>query len=143
MAPFAAVATAINAGLLTVILWKRSSPVMLLSWLACMLTIAGLQYVLVYKESPRWETWFIAGAALSGFAWRSASIIVFRRESLGAQVFLALIIGALAAKAVPVLSPLLNAYVAYILASLLPITIRFLIMRDEIHLPWGLWESDI
>jgi two-component system cell cycle sensor histidine kinase/response regulator CckA len=137
MAPIAHVVTILNAGLVTLIHWRVIAPWVLLTWLTCILTITGLRFWLVRRDSPHWNAWFIMGAALSGIAWGSAAIVMFPLDSLVHQAFLAFVMGGMTAGAIPVLSPLLGAYVAYTLPVLLPITLRFLSWGDELHVTMG------
>lgn len=73
-----------------------------------------------------WEQLALAGALLAGLSWGAASLLLFQDQSAVHQVYLALVIGGMAAGSVTTLSAQLPAAVGFILLAILPLLYRFM-----------------
>ena len=145
--PLAFFATLANGLILALVLWGVVSHRAMVLWLGCLLlvTMARLGFVLKYRrvsaqdrEPRRWGYFFLAGVALSGIIWGSAGIVLFPRESVTHQVFLAFVMGGMVAGAVGVFSAMKKAFLAYALPTFLPIDLQFFLHGGDIHVAMGL-----
>jgi signal transduction histidine kinase/ActR/RegA family two-component response regulator len=85
----------------------------------------------------RSEKFFICGVALSGLAWGSAGIFLYPVESIIYQTFLTFVLGGMAIGSAVAYAVIMRVYLAYMVPSLTPIIVRFLLSGDEIHLAMG------
>lgn len=75
-----------------------------------------------------------AGVYASALVWGSSSLLLFPPEAFSHQVFLAFVVGGMAAASTSVLAPKLSLVLAYLLISLLPLIIRFLLENSSMSL---------
>ena len=134
-APSGFIATLINAGIVTFMLWPSVSHSVLLIWLTLIAVITSARFALVlhYRRTTLlvtqieyWRTRFIVGAGAAGTVWGAAGIVLFSPDSLIAQVLLVFMLGGMAAGGVVSLAPIRGAFFAFFLPTLLPITVRLL-----------------
>jgi signal transduction histidine kinase len=140
------IATLLNAGIVTVVLWKVVARPLLLGWLTLLIVIVLSLFVLLrlyQRRTPTtdrtcfWRTLFIIGVGSGGTVGGAAGVLLFPYESLIHQVFLTFVLGGMAAGAVVVLSPVLTAFLAVFIPTLLPITVQLFLQRDDIHVSMG------
>jgi PAS domain S-box-containing protein len=145
-APASLLTTVVNSVILALVQRTVVSPVVLAAWLACLLCITLIRYLLVlsYRRaasaatgSQRWGTWFLVGTACAGFAWGSAGILLFPGESVIHQVFVAFVLGGMVTGAAAALAPLSKAVLVFMVPALLPVITRFFTKGDEVHLAMG------
>jgi hypothetical protein len=143
------VATAINAVILTLVLWSRISHSILIFWLVFSESIALLRYGLLLRyrksgtteTSDLWGQWFLTGTILAGICWGSAAILMFPVESIPHQAFLAFVLGGMATGAVTAYSVKMGVFLAFTLPASVPIAVRFFAEGDELHLAMGAMAS--
>lgn len=138
--------TILNAAILVFLQWRVISHAVLIAWLAYMVTLSLARSVLAYRywrtppppfKDDRWGIWYTTGVALAGLGWGSAGVFLFPEESLKHQVFLAFVLGGMGAGAATVLSSLREAFLAFIIPTMLPITVRFFAQGDDVHVAMG------
>ncbi len=88
------------------------------------------------ERLPLWERRAIGGALLSGSLWGAGVLLLFPHEAFY-QVFVAFVIGGMAAGAGAGLSYLLPVYFGFVLPSVLPLVVRFLVEPSVGHLAMG------
>jgi signal transduction histidine kinase len=146
-APAGCVATVLNAGIVTVVLWKVVAHALLLAWLALLIVIILSLFMLLrlyQRQTPTadricfWRTLFIIGVGAGGTVGGAAGMLLFPYESVIHQVFLVFVLGGMAAGAVAVLSPVMTAFLAVFIPTLLPITVQLFLQGDDVHVPMGL-----
>jgi len=139
-APAAFVATVLNAGIATTVLWQNVDRRLLCGWLALMLAITLSRFVLVRQyhrtartadRLPLWRQRFLLGTGLAGTAWGSAGILLFPSDSTVHQVFLVFILGGMAGGAIATLSADMSAFLVFFLPTLLPVTARIFTQHDS------------
>jgi len=143
--PIGLVATFINSVVLTLVLWSKISHSILISWLIFseLITLARYTLLLRYRKSgtleasDSWGRRFLVGNALSGICWGSAGILMFPADSISHQAFIAFVLGGMATGAVPSYSVRMRVFLAFALPALVPITVRFFLLGDELHLAMG------
>jgi signal transduction histidine kinase len=132
---------------MTAVLWAVVAHPLLLTWLACLLVVILSLFVIIWtyrrrtptvEQTPFWRTLFILGAGAGATVGGAAGMVLFPDQSLVHQVFLAFVLGGMAAGAVVVLSPVMKAFLAVFIPTLLPITVQVFLRRDEVHVSMGL-----
>lgn len=135
-----------SGGILVLVLWSELPHGRLLIWLAAMLSLALLQYLLmiVYRNRPAaaesaspWFALFIAVFASNGLVWGSAALFLFPHDSLAHQVFVAFVLGGMTAGAAGTFSATFSAFLAFSAPAFLPVVVRFFLINDDLHLAMG------
>lgn len=142
-AGIAVIGTVINASILTYILWGLIPASILVVWLALTLATTGARFMLIehfrgsadtIRNLAIWKRWLVLGLAVSGALWGASGIFLFPVESTAHQAFIAFLLAGMVAGAVGVFSPVMPAFLAFSIPALLPITIRFILIGDPMHL---------
>lgn len=135
-----------SGGILVLVLWSELPHGRLLIWLAAMLSLAMLQYLLMiaYRRRPAaaesaapWFALFIAVFASNGLVWGSAALFLFPHDSLAHQVFVAFVLGGMTAGAAGTFSATFSAFLAFSAPAFLPVVVRFFLINDDLHLAMG------
>ncbi len=141
------VATVLNAGIVTIVLWKVVAHPLLLAWLGLLIVVILSLFGLLRlyrRRAPTadqtrfWRTLFLIGVGFGATVGGAAGMLLFPYDSLVHQVFLVFVLGGMAAGAVAVLSPIMAAFLAVLLPTLLPITVQLFLQGDDVHVPMGL-----
>lgn len=139
-------ATIINSFILSFILWGVIPIAKILIWLLSICTISVIRLLLshVYRETTsglnaaaRGRKCFFITLAISGIIWGSAGILLYSPASIAHQVFVAFVLGGMVAGSVGVFSVFIADFLAFSIPILLPITVRFLYVHDEMHYAMG------
>jgi PAS domain S-box-containing protein len=118
----------------------------LLAWLAVIVLVNGVRYVLLSagreippgpSEAAQWMMIYLVSVGAAGIAWGAAGWVFFPVNSVPLQVFLAFILGGMAVGAMASYGAWLPAFFAYTVPSLTPITVRFLWETDGISVAMG------
>lgn len=144
--PSALIATVVNAAVLAAAFWQPLPKPGLLAWfLACVLVALGrhaLHRAYARRnpptaESARWGRRYLLGVALNGILWGIAGYGFFTPDSPLHQLLLAFVLSGMASGSIATLSPLRDAYPAFLVPALLPYGMRLLDAGSEIHLAMG------
>ena len=136
-----------NALILSYVLWDIVPRLPLSRWLSAILVLTFLRYLsfLAYNKSetksvnPRpWFHGYLAGLFLSGLIWGLAGILLFPEHSASYQIFLAFVLGGMVAGAIASTSLLRFGFYLFSIPTLLPITVKFLVIPNEIHVAMGI-----
>lgn len=136
------IATVINVLLLAAIQHYRIAPQIVVVWLLYMLVITTGRALLVWRywrsentveHARQWNHYYLVGSGLAGAGWGGAGIFLYPPGSLAHQVFLAFVIGGMAAGSVAVLTPRLDVFFAFFLPAISPILVRFFVDNDAYH----------
>jgi signal transduction histidine kinase/CheY-like chemotaxis protein len=139
--------TIVAATILGRLQWAVIPHPIILGWWLCMLLVAVARFTLGrlwWRAAPsgvetrKWSTAFTAGAGLAGTGWGAASILLYPENHLEGQVFLSFILGGMLLGAAPLLAPLPEAFLAFMLPAGVSPMARFLVQGDEAHLAMGL-----
>jgi len=145
-APIGFVVTVLNAGVVVFILWGSVARSLLIAWLVLIVTITLLRLALVQRyrraaatadQVRSWRTLFILGAGAAGMAWGAVGLLLFIPELMAHQVFLAFVLGGMAAGAVGLLSSVRTAFLAFFIPTVLPIIVRFFVQGGTIPVAMG------
>ncbi|MFO1418115.1 MAG: EAL domain-containing protein [Methylotetracoccus sp.] len=140
-------ATAVNAVLLVYMLRDQLPLSWLGIWFGALLVLTLVRMRLVHQyrrqdpppaEAARWGRWFVAGSLLSGIIWGSAGALFFPDGSAAHQMFLAFVLGGMAAGGMSTLSSYRGAYPIFLLPTLLPYAARAMLNGGEIQFTMSL-----
>jgi len=141
LAPLGIVATLANSVLVFFVMKDVIPLGSLVPWLASLWAITALRIVLVawyrkvdldIEDAAIWGRRFTLGLFLVGLGWGSLGWIPFT-FSLSYQVFLAFVLGGMAAGASSTFSKVRWAYTAYILPAMVPLALHYFCMGDNFH----------
>ncbi|MDH5612823.1 MAG: ATP-binding protein [Gammaproteobacteria bacterium] len=140
------IATLINALILVFVLWPVVDHDILLIWLTALglVTLSRGIIAHLYKtikplpeKTSLWSRRFIIGSVLSSLLWGAASIWLFPTGDPVRQVFLAFVIGGMAAGAITSLSYIKPAIYFFLGFSLIPLLLRFFTSDTELGIIMG------
>ncbi|MEW6600905.1 MAG: ATP-binding protein [Nitrospirota bacterium] len=140
------IANFINSAALSLVLRNTVSHRVLIAWFVSIASITLVRYIhlrrfLMTSPGPerirRSGTSFIGGVGLSGMVWGSAGIFLFPADSMIHQAFLTFVLGGMTVGAAVAYAVIMRAYLAYMVPSMAPILVRFLLADDEVHLAMG------
>ncbi len=133
---------AVNALTATLLVWLQAQgklSVAALPWLIYMLVTCALRLVLtiLYNQQAQlpgqaalWRRAFIAGVALTGAGWTATVFIFMPDGDIVRESATVLVLGGMAAGAVPILSAVLSAYYLHLALTLVPASIHFFVTGD-------------
>jgi diguanylate cyclase (GGDEF)-like protein len=134
--------------ILAAVLWSAVPAPALLTWSGLLIAVTGARFLTLRafrKAAPRtepehvvWTRYFLAGACAAGVVWGASGILLFHPSSFPHQVLLAFVLGGMVAGAVPLLSSVSHAYRCFAIPAVVPISIRMMLVGDQIHLVMGL-----
>jgi len=139
-------ATLINASVLVYALWGLVPAFMLGGWLCAISATTAARYLLYRAflvaapsaaESRRWGRRFVIGAGIAGLLWGFAGWGLFPPSPVSHQFLLIFMIAGMATGAMVILSPVRQAFLAYILPALAPITAMVFAQGSSLHLFMG------
>ncbi len=139
-------ATIINSTILTIVLWPVISHKILLTWLTSILLVSIIRSFFTYrykltspspKEAQIWTHRFLLGSIVASMIWGTSTIFLFPTDDLTRQVFLAFVLGGMAAGAITSLSYIKLAVYVFLGFTLVPLAIRFFYSGTELSLAMG------
>ena len=140
------VATLINASILIFILWSVIEHEVLLIWLTVIVLVSLSRGITAYQykmAKPHqenalfWMRRFLVGSSLASLVWGASAIWLFPADDLARQVFIAFVVGGMAAGAVTSLSYIKIAIYFYLGFSLIPLLIVFFYTGTELGIAMG------
>ncbi len=129
------------------LMWSVFPAVQLLSWMCAMLAVSGVRFWSVrvyYRVKPevadarRWLNRFIVGATLAGAIWGSAGLLFMPESHPLYQSFTMIMLCGISAAAATTYASSLRAYRAFLLPTLLPVTVSMFSRGDPGHMSLGL-----
>lgn len=111
-------------------------------WLVTISRLVLIKYFLdnsIKYDSPMlWSILFTIGAFLSGCCWGFAGGFLLPYENPIQFTLMIMILAGMTAGAVPILAGIRNASIAFLLAALLPLSIRLMIIPDVLYILFGM-----
>jgi diguanylate cyclase (GGDEF)-like protein len=138
--------TAFVATLLSYLQWKVISHPIILAWLTFMLAVSSVRFILArcYWRAARadtntrgWANTFTIGTGLSAVGWGVAGVVLYPQAQLANQVILAFVLGGMMLGAGSILAARPEAFLAFIIPTGVPVSVRFLLEGDGSHLAMG------
>lgn len=142
LAPLGMVATVLNSLLVFFVMKDVISYSSLIAWLASIFVVTLLRGWLAFKfrtsepepASARiWANRFLLGLSAIGMAWGSIGVFPFYEMSMTHQVFLAFVLGGMAAGATSTFATVRHAYAAFSIPALAPLALHFLVINETFH----------
>jgi len=139
--------TVFAATLLSYLQWGIIPHPIVLAWLMYMLVTSSVRFTLARcywraagtdTNTRRWANIFTIATGLSAMGWGAAGVLLYPEAQLGNQVILAFVLGGMMLGAGSVLAARPEAFLAFIVPTGLPLSVRFLLQRDDTHLAMGL-----
>ncbi|MBM4134624.1 MAG: PAS domain S-box protein [Nitrospira sp.] len=138
-APYGLFATFVTALLLVAVEWGVADHPGLLWWAAYMGALTAVRFVWLlqfrrvsasHTNLDGWGTLFLVGATLAGLGWGLSGLLFFPEASTPHQMFLMLILCAMTAGAIPILSGRMTVYMGFLIPSMSPAILRFFVQGD-------------
>ena len=139
--------TLLVSSALSFLQWEVIAPATLLKWLAYMAAVSVLRFSLTrayYHWSPPgrapggWEIAFTIGAGLAALGWGAAGIFLYPEAQLANEVYLVFVLGGMMLGGGAILAARPQAFLAFLLPTGLPVSIRLIAQGDSAHLVMGL-----
>ncbi len=119
-----------------VIVWFTAMMLLIVSRLVILI---GNGKIRITPESAAlWARRILVGLFLSGLVWGSSAFFLFPSSSMAYQVFIAFVLGGMAAGAAATFSQLKGGYPAFGVPALVPLVVRFFLIPGEFHLAMGI-----
>jgi signal transduction histidine kinase len=143
-APIAQATVVVNACLVAWIFWDLVPRGRTLAWVTalCALVLVRMALVRAYRrsataaepsEAGAWGRRFVVASGLTGVCWGAAAFIFYTPQSPVHELFLAFVLGGMAAGAASSNGSHLPAFVAYAAPALLPLVLRLALEREPAH----------
>jgi len=136
----------LNAGVAVLVLWGQAPAGPLLAWAGAVWLVAaarlalGAAYLRAAPPPDRAERWarrFTVGAAVNGLAWGSAPLLFGAGLPLAYLLFLAFLLGGMAAGAALSSASRQSAFLAFTVPALAPMLLLLLLGGDRLHAGMG------
>jgi len=145
LAPTGMAATPINATIVFFILKAALPGWSLIAWLTVIFIVTLIRAGVLISfrshfrpsEARRWGRRFVAGLVLIGIAWGSLGAFPLASLSPTLRVFIAFVLGGMAAGAATTFSPLRGGYLAFSIPALLPLVVRFFLLGGTLDYAMG------
>lgn len=144
--PFALVGSVMGAIILVTVQWQIEDHTLINIWLGAVIitTFFRASLYLMYSDeyskmvsAANWERRFVIGVLLAGLTWGSAAFLMFPKDDLVHQLFLAFVVGGVSAAAIATLSVSLLSILLFLTLSIIPLTVRFFSMDLDIAISMG------
>lgn len=143
--PVALVTSVVNATLLAYVLWGTYDHSRIIGWLVAIwaVTLARVALLRAYKHRSQtssarsWGRRFCIGAAANGVAFGAVAVVLFPGDDIVQQVFMAFVLGGMAAGATASSSTYFSAFLAFEIPALTPMIVRVMHAGDRVHLVIG------
>ncbi len=146
-APSAITVNVITGLVVTMVIWEHAPSPLIASWMVAVLLVAVLRIILVYRyrrsinssaNLSHWAFLFSVGAAGAGVTWGVIGLFSPQYLDLPHQVFVAFAVGGMAMGALAMSGAFMPAYLAFVLPSVFPVSLGFLVQSGSTHLAMGL-----
>ncbi len=139
-------AALLNSIILTSVFWPVISKGTLIAWFLSNLIVTVLRLVTIRCYNPTGQTLldvqqfakcFETGVLAGGLVWGSAGVFLFPTEQPSLQTFLLVVMAGMAAGGMASYAAVFRIAAGYVLAVLIPITVRLTIHGDTVHMMLG------
>lgn len=146
-APLAYSVTLVNGAILAYVQSAHISIPVLLAWYGCLLLVTAIRTLLIMQfarikpgpgDARRWNGIYIVGTAMAGMVWGSTAWVLFPIDSIAHQVLVAFFLAGMSAGGISVLAPRMEACLAFLLPTLLPLAVRYLVLGSFLQTTMGI-----
>lgn len=146
LAPYGFLATLVNSVIVFFVMRGAMQRELLTAWLIAIQAVTALRIATVLQfrsgelrpaAARTWGNRFVAGLVVSGIVWGSIAAFPLSEISMAHQVFIAFVLGGMAAGAAATYSVAREGYLAYSAPALIPLAIRFFLIDDMFHYTMG------
>ncbi|MGH8307854.1 MAG: putative bifunctional diguanylate cyclase/phosphodiesterase [Gammaproteobacteria bacterium] len=137
------ISAAIGAVVLSLLFWDSLDHDILKAWTAYVIVICAIRFAISWRfgrstiqveKHKLWEYIYLTGTLLLAFGWGAAGGLIFHSGSSMYEAFIALLLAAMAAIAVPAFAANLFQYLAFLIITLLPLTMRMFYQFTDVSL---------
>lgn len=123
-------------------LWQEMPFAVMLGWLVYMAMVAALRIVTSYLEKSKntnsklhelYSRWYLISILFAAAGWGAAAYLLFPVNHVD-QLMMAFVLSGMAAGGVPVLSPIIKIYYAYVALILIPLSLSLYQLGPEYYL---------
>lgn len=141
--PIALFAILVNATVTVAVLWGQVPELQLLAWLGAIFAMTAARYMVTRRylaqipdphTTTDWPTLFYLGFIASALLWGGSVFFIFPLDSPAHQILLTLMIAGTCAGAVSTLSYQWRAIALFLVLTLVPVILRFVILGDALSL---------
>ena len=127
------ISAAIGAVVLSLLFWDRLNHDLLKTWTIYMVAICTMRFAISWnfrrstipvEKHKSWEHAYLVSTLLLGLGWGVAGGLIFHSDSIMYEAFIALLLAAMAAIAVPLFAANLLHYFVFLIVTLLPVMLR-------------------
>jgi signal transduction histidine kinase len=146
LAPIGFLATIINSIIVYFVMRPVMEPLWLYAWMGALAAVLALRIGLVIwfwsaglrpEAISLWKNRFLLGLAAIGMAWGGIGIIPLSGLSEAHQVFIAFVLGGMAAGASSTFSIVRAAFPLFAIPALIPLAVQFFLIADDFHMAMG------
>jgi len=121
------------------VLWAEKDNSLLLIWLAFMILVSSLRFVMDIINSKNESSdlvldifgyWYITAIIMTASGWGISGFLLFSHEP-SQQLVLGFVLAGIASGGVSVMAPILKLYIVYLLLVILPVVFRLAIIGDD------------
>jgi len=144
LAPVGFLATFLNSAIVFLVMKDLIPRLFLVPWLVTIVTLTTARFWLVlhFRRVPEaatafsWRKRFLVGLVLVGATWGSIGVVPLT-YSIAHQVFIAFVLGGMAAGASSTFSSTRYGYLSFALPAMLPLSLHFFLVGDQFHFAMG------
>ncbi|MBD5801543.1 putative diguanylate cyclase YegE [Azoarcus sp. Aa7] len=149
-APQAYAITLVNGAILAFVQGSHVTFSTLLAWYGALVSVTALRTWLVRRyvrarpapdAARRWNSAYVAGTALAGCVWGATAFVMIPSTSAAHEVFVAFVLAGMSAGSITVLAFRMEACLAFLLPTLLPLAFRYLMLGTTLHVVMGVMTS--
>jgi len=136
------VVSLVLALLLALVLWEEMPFTVMIGWLGYMTLVATLRVIMAYLEKIKhvsdehhdlYSRWYLISILFAAAGWGVAAYLLFPANHVD-QLMMAFVLSGIAAGGVPVLSPIIKIYYAYVALILIPLSVRLYQLGPDYYL---------
>ena len=137
----------LNAIIVSFVLRAAIPRLNLIIWLSAVMLMIVIRAVLLIRlrsikigpeSAETWAKRAIEGLVFPGLIWGSSAFLIFPGNSPEYQVFIAFVLGGMAAGAAATFAQLKGGYPAFSVPALAPLAVRFFLLPGEFHIAMGI-----
>jgi signal transduction histidine kinase len=142
--PWVLAVNPLNAAIVGTVLWVPSRGVLIVAWVAATALAttlrAALRALYFAARAPSEVVWahrYAAATAFQGLMWGAGSVLLYTSGDHTSELILIFVLAGMTAGAAGTLGAYLPAFFAFVGPALLPLSVRFIVEGDRLHVAMG------